>query len=144
MPGSMRVRDVMTDAIVILRTDTPLLEAWSQMHGAGIQGAPVVDHRGRLAGLLSMADLADPRRALTDQSTVLDAMTRFVYAVRADDPLSTAVHLMLREHIHRAVVVHEDGSLAGIVVPMDILKAIFGAEEEGVSFVDVRDLGGAG
>jgi len=51
-------------------------------------------------------------------------MTRVIYAVRADDPVLNAVRLMADENIHRAIVVNDDGTLAGIVVPMDILRVL--------------------
>jgi CBS domain-containing protein len=47
-----------------------------------------------------------------------------VYAVRATDPVMHAVRLMLNEHIHRALVVNDDGTIAGIVSPTDILRAL--------------------
>jgi len=144
MPQTVRVRDVMTVALVVLRSDTKLIEAWHQLHAAGITGAPVIDAKGRLAGLLSLVDLADPRRSLTDESTVADAMTRLVYAVRAEDPLVQAVHLMIQERIHRVVVVNDDGSLAGIVVPMDILRAVVTNDSEPPAFVDLRELAARG
>ncbi len=144
MLRTLRVREVMTEAIVLLRTHTGTTEAWEQLHRAGIQGAPVLDDRGRLAGVLSMADLADPRRRapLATDGTVGDAMTRVVYAVRADDPVVTAIRLMLEENIHRAVVVNDDGSLAGIVVPMDILRALVTDDDGAVEYFDLRKIHG--
>ena len=73
-------------------------------------------------------------------------MTRVIYAVRASDPVMHAVRLMLKEHIHRALVVHDDGAIAGIVAPTDILKALTrGLElrdestaDTPIEFVDLR------
>lgn len=144
MLRTLRVREVMTEAIVLLRTHTGATEAWEQLHRAGIQGAPVLDDRGRLAGVLSMADLADPRRRapMATDGTVAEVMTRVVYAVRADDSIVTAIRLMLEENIHRAVVVNDDGSLAGIVVPMDILRALVKDEDGSVEYFDLRKVHG--
>jgi CBS-domain-containing membrane protein len=125
MVHTLRVKDVMTEAILLLRAEMRVDDAWSLLHDAGVNGAPVLDARGRLVGVLSNSDLADPRRRHPDApGSVGDVMTRVVYAVRADDPVLTAVRLMADENIHRAIVVNDDGTLAGIVVPMDILRVL--------------------
>jgi CBS-domain-containing membrane protein len=136
---TLRVRDVMTEALVLLRKQASLDTAWQTLHDAGLSGAPVLDERGHLVGVISLADFADPRRR-GQFATVGDAMTRVVYAVRAEDPAAAAVHLMLRESIHRVVVVDERGALVGIVVPTDVLRKVVHDDAEGVEFVDLRKL----
>lgn len=141
MLSTLRVRDVMTEALLLLRAEMTVDEAWDHLRMTGVTGAPVLDARGRLVGVLSNHDLADPRRRTADSSNrVGDFMTRVVYAVRADDPALSAVRLMAEENIHRALVVNDDGSLAGIVVPMDILRALARHEDEHVEFFDLRKL----
>jgi CBS-domain-containing membrane protein len=117
-------------------------EAWEHLHASGVTGAPVLDIRGRLVGVLSNHDLADPRmRRGAESPRVGDVMTRVVYAVRADDSVLAAVRLMVDEDIHRAVAVNDDGSLAGIVVPMDILRAMARRHTDArVEYVDLRQL----
>jgi CBS-domain-containing membrane protein len=139
MLETLRVRDVMTEALVLLRAETALDTAWHTLHNAGVSGAPVLDQRGKLVGVISIADFADPRRH-GQATTVGDAMTHVVYAVRTDDPAVAAVQLMLRENIHRVVVVDERGALAGIVVPTDVLRALVHGDDSRVSFVDLRTL----
>ena len=139
MLESLRVRDVMTQPLVLLRADTLLDEAWHSLHDVGIMGAPVLDTRGRLVGVISLADLADPRRR-GRAITVGDSMTHVVYAVRPDDPAVKAAQLMLRENIHRVVVVDERGVPAGIVVAMDVLRALVREEDSPIEFVDLRRL----
>jgi predicted transcriptional regulator len=147
MLNTLRVKDVMTEALLLLRAEMPIDEAWALLHDGGVNGAPVLDARGRLVGVLSNSDLADPRRRHPEGDCVADVMTRVVYAVRADDPVLSAVRLMEDENIHRAIVVHDDGTLAGIVVPMDILRVLaVEAEARGadghVEYVDLGRLGG--
>lgn len=145
----VRVRDVMTEGVVFLRVDATLAEAWETMHRQGISGLPVLNQRGKLVGVVSRADLADPRHHSAGASwRIDDAMTRVVYAVRAEDPLMNAVRLMLQENIHRAMVVNDDGLVAGIITPMDVLRALarvdpVGSSGQGVQFVDLRRLRGA-
>src|SRR4051812_20044465 len=141
MLDTLRVRDVMTEALVLLRAETKVDDAWHTLHDAGITGAPVLNARGALLGIISIADLADPRRR-GKATTVGDAMTRVVYAVRAEDPALAAVQLMLREKIHRVVVVDEQGALVGVAVPMDVLRALVREDGSRVEFVDLRTLQG--
>jgi CBS-domain-containing membrane protein len=152
LAGGMRVADVMTTEVVFLETTQTLDEAWQVLHARGISGAPVLNHAGRLVGIASKADLADPRHHRGDVTGVVrsvnDVMTRVIYAVRARDSLLSAVKLMIDEDIHRAIVVSESGLVAGIVTPMDVLRALVHgvdlsgrvADDESLEFVDVREL----
>jgi CBS domain-containing protein len=142
----VRVRDVMTEAVMFLNASHTQEEAWQLLHTHGVGGAPVLGN-GNLVGVVTRSDLGDPRRG-GRRGTVADAMTRVVYAVRATDPAMAAVRLMLDENIHRAVVLNEDGTIAGIVTPMDILRALTrgidirdsSVAECDVEYVDLRKL----
>jgi CBS-domain-containing membrane protein len=48
--------------------------------------------------------------------------------------------MMAEEDIHRVVAVNEDGSLAGIVVPMDILRVLAREATARIAYVDLRTL----
>ena len=143
------VRDVMTQAIVFLKTTHSLDEAWEAFHQHSVNGAPVLSPGGRLVGMVTTTDLADPRRRNTfDACSVGDVMTKVIYAVREDDPVELAARLMIDESIHRAVVVNADGSIAGIVSPLDILRAFLQREatasqkpyELRLQYVDLREM----
>jgi CBS-domain-containing membrane protein len=141
MLETVRVRDVMTEALLLLRAEMPVDEAWEQLHAAGVAGSLVLDGHGRPAGFLSNADLADPRRRNPrGGDRVSDLMTRLVYAVRADDAVHVAVRLMADENIHHVVAVNDDGSLAGIIAPMDILRVLLRGVTARVDYVDLRKL----
>jgi CBS-domain-containing membrane protein len=149
IPKGLRIKDVMTTSVVFLGTDQLLDDAWEILHGNCITGAPVLDIRGRLVGIVSKADLADPRRRGAGHApAVRDVMTRLVYAVRTGDSILAAVRLMVDEDIHRAVVIGDDSSVAGIVTPMDILRALACGRDLAdpnqvdppLQFVDLREL----
>lgn len=146
---SARVRDVMTEAVMFLNASQTQNEASEILRTRGVSGAPVLGRGGKLIGVVTLSDLADPRRRSPNTNGLVeDAMTRVVYAVRASDPVMVAVHLMIDEDIHRAVVVNEDGTIAGIVAPMDILRALARGVEmrdpavtgASVEYVDLRKL----
>jgi predicted transcriptional regulator len=141
------VRDVMSEAVVFVRADMLAAEAAEVLTRHRINGAPVLGLGGRVVGVVSKTDLVDPRRAREETGLLVESlMTRILFAVRARDPLMQAVRLMVEEDIHRALVVNDDGTLAGIVAPMDILRGLLNGLSAGsapavsVKFVDLRTL----
>ncbi len=116
------VRDVMTPDVFVILAGTLAATAAALLTERRVSGAPVVSPRGKPVGIVSRADLLDPRHHF-EGARVEDAMTRVLFAVRPTDPLIAAVHLMVREGIHRVVVV-DDGRLAGVVSPMDVLRVL--------------------
>ena len=57
-------------------------------------------------------------------ATVRDVMTHVIYAVRPSDPVMSAVRLMVMQNVHRAIVVRDEGRLAGVISSMDVLRAL--------------------
>lgn len=55
--GQQSVMDLMTEDVVSVRPDTPLVEAASVMLRERVHRLPVVDHEGRLLGIVSMSDV---------------------------------------------------------------------------------------
>jgi CBS domain-containing protein len=53
------VGDTMTAEPLTLTTDSPLDDALESMRAAGVRRVPVVDDRGRIAGVLSIDDLLE-------------------------------------------------------------------------------------
>jgi predicted transcriptional regulator len=127
----MRVRDVMTSDVVAIPYGATVAQAGDILHAAAISGAPVTGSGGRVMGIVSRSDLVDPRHNHAPDAPIADVMTRVVFAVRADDPIEWAVRLMAEERVHRAIVTDETGVMAGIVTPMDVLRALVPKSEHG-------------
>ena len=122
---TLRIRDIMTTDVITLVAQTSVEDAARSLTFHHVSGVPVLEH-GRIIGVVSKSDLVDPRyrSSAAVKATVRDAMTRVVRAVRPGDTAMLAVRLMVRENIHRAVVVDDAGKLVGIVSPMDVLRAL--------------------
>lgn len=119
----LRVRDIMSTPVRTVRADAPLAHAKEVLARERVSAVAVVTPDGRLVGVVSRTDVCDPRHEDPD-ATVASAMTRVLFAVRPEDPALLAVRLMVREDIHRALVVSEAGALSGIVTAMDVMRAI--------------------
>ncbi len=119
----LRVRDIMSTPVRTVRSDASLAHAKDVLARERVSAVAAVSGDGRLVGVVSRTDVCDPRHQDAD-ATVASAMTRVLFAVRPEDPALLAVRLMVREDIHRALVVNEGGALAGIVTAMDVMRAI--------------------
>jgi CBS domain-containing membrane protein len=121
----LKIGDIMSRDVLTLPPDMPAHDAAAALAQRGISGAPVVDTSGRLVGILSLTDLTDPeRRPRTSACTVGHLMTPALLTLHDSDLAMNAVRLMVREQIHRVVVLDDDGQLAGIVTPADIVRAL--------------------
>lgn len=121
----LRVSEVMTTAVVLVNTTTTAREAAEVLTRSRINGAPVLDEHRQVVGIVSKTDLLDARNYPTAREALVeDLMTRVVLAIRPSQPAMAAVRLMVAEDVHRVVVINEDGTLAGVVAPMDVMRAL--------------------
>ncbi|MGZ9934810.1 CBS domain-containing protein [Streptomyces sp. NC-S4] len=118
------VEDVMTHAVISVDRRTPFKEVVEAMRQWRISALPVLSEEGRVAGVVSEADLllkaqgADESRAVTaGQLMTVPAVT-----VTKDATIPGAARLMARGHLKRLPVVDGDGRLIGVVSRGDLLK----------------------
>lgn len=128
--SSSRVRDLMIPKPVVFAPDMNVLEAARILVDRRISGAPVVDEKGTLVGVLTERDFL--KKALVagyhDEGggRVADCMTREVQVVSLDDTLLDVASLFV-ESKHRRFPVMEDNHVVGLVTRRDVLKAVLAA-----------------
>ena len=122
----LKARDVMSSEVLALRADMTVREAALFLTGHQIAGAPVLDEKGHLAGVVSLTDLAENEDEVDDVQ-VRDIMTQTVYTVPDDEPVPKIARVMIAGRIHRLFVTR-DKHVVGIVTPMDLLRLL--TEEE--------------
>jgi CBS domain-containing protein len=140
------VQDLMTQDVVTVRTWTPVGEVVRMLVYRTYRSLPVLDHEGRLVGIITNTDLvargglsarvdllaALGGAALEDEltrtevrdKTAGDVMSRDITTVGPGEQLNQAAHLMVEHGIKRLPVVDDVGRLAGMLSRVDILKAM--------------------
>lgn len=128
----LRVADLMHTDLRTLSPDATVSEAIVRLADAHVTGLPVVDHRGRLLGVLSTTDIveaeaeaddATARTAVLEQTFVKDLMTPRTITVRPDETVQEAARQMLYADVKRLFV--DDGEqLIGVISQTDIVTAV--------------------
>jgi len=130
----MRVRDVMSRAVLSVTATTPVAEARRLMLREQIRHLLVMDAT-RLEGIVTDRDirlnLPSPAttlsvwemNALLMKLTVGEIMTTALVTIRPDGGVDDAAELMLT-HKFGALPVTEDGQVVGIVTETDLLRAL--------------------
>ncbi|GLW03090.1 CBS domain-containing protein [Streptomyces lavendulae] len=118
------VEDVMTHAVISVDSRAPLKDIVETMRQWRISAVPVISGEGRIAGVVSEADLLLKAQG-TDESGAVSAgqlMTVPAVTVRREATIPEAARLMALGHLKRLPVVDDDGRLIGVVSRGDLLK----------------------
>jgi CBS domain-containing protein len=114
----MKVQDLMTVSPEACHPDDNLAHAVSQLWKADCGALPVVDHAGRLAGILTDRDICialGTRDARASESSVGSVMRTSVEMCEPDDDVLTALARMADRRVRRLPVVDAEHRLLGIV-----------------------------
>ena len=134
-PGTTRVRDVMQRDVATCHSWDTLNRAAQLMWEADCGAIPVVDERGRLAGMLTDRDvcMAAYTRGLTlSELSVQSAMSQHPFSCTPEEPLTALLNLMTTHQVRRVPVVSEDRRLVGIVSLADVARLAQAPNEESV------------
>jgi CBS domain-containing protein len=140
------VADVMTKDVVAVSPETSLQTVAQTLASHRISGVPVVDASGKAVGVISASDIVDPNRERSDDKGIpviyyiengwaspaisdlevqsgcaRDVMTTLAFTIDADASIVEASALLVKEGIHRLLVVRDD-TLVGIVSTLDLLR----------------------
>lgn len=115
----MRLDDIMSVPVTTIPSGAPLSEAEATMQRAGIRHLVVVEHRRKIAGVLSAHDLrgADPG------STVEDRMSAPAITLPPTADVQDAAKLFRRRNIGCLPLIAR-GRVVGIVTASDLLALL--------------------
>ncbi|MCM2282682.1 MAG: CBS domain-containing protein [Bdellovibrionaceae bacterium] len=113
----MKIRDIMTRAIHMVRATQTLQEAARIMREQDVGMLPVLNGSD-VVGILTDRDIVlnAVANGLNPQRTsISDAMSRNVITVHETDTLDTAAHLMKNHRIRRLIVIDKEKHPIGVI-----------------------------
>ncbi len=152
--GDILVGQIMTRDVISARYDTPVEDIWRLMGRHKIRGIPVIDDKGRVLGIVTIADFLNQVKA-DDGRPLQERLLSFLKptpGLTTDKP-EYAGHVMTspaetideNRHIldlfpifydkgfHHLPVVDDRGRLVGMVTPKNLLIALHADIESAVS-----------
>jgi CBS domain-containing protein len=147
-----KASDIMQTHVVTLSPEDPLDTARRVFVEEGIHGAPVVDERGNVVGVVAATDLlrtlADDEDAARPEGgyfqdgvetypesleeafeermgrhTVADAMTTEIVSVAPDDTVASVARTLRDQRVHRALVMEGEAAV-GIISSFDLMELL--------------------
>jgi len=115
--------EIMLRRVLCARPEMEVAAARARMLERGVGGMPVVDHWGRVIGMLSSGDLVE--HGVTGEPCgrrVSEVMMPLAFSLPADATIGQAAALMAYEGISRVVVVDRTGHLLGLVTALDVAR----------------------
>ena len=129
-PALLVARDIMTKKLVTFRPEQTIFEAIRMLVKRQISGAPVVDERGNLVGMLSELDCLQIvasgeyyHEEITEIRRVGDLMTKQLHTINPDTGIYVIADRFLSLRLRRLPVV-DGGKLVGQVSRHDVLRGI--------------------
>lgn len=143
-----RIDTLMSQPVITVHPETSLAEAAHEMVTRRISGLPVVDADGRLAGILTEADLlralgvpshhpthnlwqtleamfAHTLRPQAPEGSVAALMVTDIVTVSPDQTLHEALDLMKKHRIKRLIAVNEQHQPVGMITRSDLVRVFF-------------------
>ncbi|MEE4217497.1 MAG: CBS domain-containing protein [Xanthomonadales bacterium] len=123
-----KVYECMDQVVPTLSPDTPILKAVSFLLRHRVTGAPVVDYKGKLLGIITESDLL---RLISEgvgskppkEAKVADFMTSEVVTVPSTTDVYFVAGVFNRNRFRRLPVV-DDGRVVGAITRYDLLRVI--------------------
>jgi predicted transcriptional regulator len=118
----IKVLDVMTKELAVVKHDEPLTSVAKVIADRKIRALPVVNNNGELMGLKTSSDIA---KAFSDgafTALVKDYMRHEVPIISWDRDIYDAMRLMMSYNIGRLIVINQEQKPVGIVTRTDILR----------------------
>jgi len=147
----MRVKDLMTQDVLTVRSSTQLKDAAALLAERRISGLPVVDDENHVLGVLSEGDILYKQSGIKDRPSMLDrllsvpptgidlklaartvgeAMSAPALTIGPRKPVTEAATTMIEEGVNRLPVVDDEDRLIGIITRADLVRAFVRSDAE--------------
>jgi CBS-domain-containing membrane protein len=112
----VQVKDIMSKDVLKISQSATIDELTAILTRHRITGLPVLDNKGKLAGVVSEFDVIDKKG-----KTVADIMSKKPITIAATAPVAEAAKLFVKHRIRRVPVMNAE-KLVGIVSRSDIVR----------------------
>jgi len=144
---SLTVRQIMTNDVITVTSDTPLSNAARILVEQRISGLPVIGKDSKLAGVVTEADFLcamgipchhpthnvwqtlenmfrHPPRTTDMPSKVRDIMVEHVVSINENRTLHDVIELMKKHHIKRVIVTDDQDRVSGIITRSNLVQVL--------------------
>ncbi len=127
----LQTRDIMTEGVICVHKDTPVIEAIELMASENVTGIPVVEDDMTLVGILSELDVLRLFHTFHEEKnrTVDEFMIKPAVHFEEDEPVLDVCYC-LKDNSIRRVPVTRDGKVVGVISRSDIIKCILRLSQE--------------
>ncbi|MHC4168462.1 MAG: CBS domain-containing protein [Planctomycetota bacterium] len=121
----IQAREIMTEEVICVRKDTPVIEAIELMASRHITGIPVVEEDMTLVGILTEQDILRLFHTFDEEKNrkVEQFMTQPAVHFAVNEPLMD-ICFCLRDNDIRRVPVTSEGKVVGVISRSDIIQYI--------------------
>lgn len=126
--AELRVGNLMSIDPITIGPEASAGEAETLLKTYRVSGLPVVEG-GEVIGVISQVDLmvahsSEMIGAHWDRMRVRHLMSSPAVTVHASATVAMAARQLIVRHIHRLVVIDDDGRPIGVVTPLDLLRSL--------------------
>ncbi len=124
------VSEYMTRELITFTTDTPINDVIHTLLKHRITGAPVLDNKGNVVGLIDDKDCLKVLFSSAyynhpvGKETCTDYMSNVMRAVSVDSDLMDAANIFVTSPFKRLLVKDNNGKLVGMISRRDVLRAV--------------------
>lgn len=127
MDKEQRVRDIYHKGVILCKPDSPLQEVVRVMADTEVHAVMVTEREGEPpVGVISHLDVIAHYGENLSAIQACDVMTSDVISIAEDATVEEAAEKLLKNNIHRLLVVSENGKPSGILSTTDIIREIRG------------------
>jgi CBS domain-containing protein len=146
----MKAKDIMTTDVITVTPDTKIADAARLLLEKHLNGLPVIDHAGKLVGIICQSDLIFQQKKIPvptvftfmdvlfpltsykdmekevkkiAAATVSEAMVPSPFTVDPDTSLEDIATIMVRHNVHTLPVV-EGNKIVGVIGKEDVLRTL--------------------
>jgi CBS-domain-containing membrane protein len=139
----LKVADVMSHPVSTILAKESLGVATARMVKSGLKRLPVVDHDGKLVGVLSRLDIlhqvantphSEPGTPLPSGAvrTIADVMSSEIPMVNQDDDLATIIEKFTKTASNRLIVADAKGKAIGLISDSDVVSRVQPAKRRSI------------